>query len=187
METSPMIHDLITHQFKKKFEGKDKDSIENFNLLKKPDICDTIISVSKVQNKWYLKNKDPIPEDVMDNDADSVDLEQNKNDVIELQNMIIKAKDEELIEKQKEAIKKARKIADDLENLRKQHAEIEKRKEEERLRKEGQIARIDSYINTFVVEYSRKPMKEEIEEHFKSDIDEDIVIAFLESYTSEDV
>jgi len=157
-------------------------------LLKKPDICDTIISVSKVQNKWYLKEKErTIPEDEMDDDSDSVDLEENKNNVIELQDKIIKAKDEELLEIQKDAVKKAKKIADDLENLRKQHAEIERKKEEERKQKEEQIARISSYINTFEAEYSRKPIKDEIEENFNGNIDEDIIKTFLESYGNESV
>jgi len=48
METSPTIDDITVKEFKHKFKDK-----PGFDKLKKPDICDTIISAEETRNRWY--------------------------------------------------------------------------------------------------------------------------------------
>jgi hypothetical protein len=60
METSPMIKTSIILQFKKTFNFKD-DPIkqEAFKQLKKPEICDELISTEEFRHQWF-KNQDRV-------------------------------------------------------------------------------------------------------------------------------
>jgi hypothetical protein len=177
METSPMIPEKITKEFNNKFKGIDDVSIRNFKKLKKPDICDTIVSVSEVRNKWYLQGKEE-----SDDDDDSIDLEENinaKNTLLEMQQQIIKDKDDELKRKHKEDIEKSKKLFDELESIRKQS-------EDQRLKYESEVNQIKIYISTFEEMYSRKPLKEDILTNLNDQIDVNILDKFLETYNTDD-
>jgi hypothetical protein len=54
METSPMIKNNIINQFKKTFKHN-RDPIKKaaFILLKKPEICDELISTENVRHNWF--------------------------------------------------------------------------------------------------------------------------------------
>jgi hypothetical protein len=175
METSPMIPEKITQEFNSKFKGKDAKGKRNFDKLKKPDICDTITSVSEVRNKWYLQGKEEESDD--DN---SINLEDNlnaKNNLLELQQQMLKEKDEELRKKQKEDIEKSKKLFEELEALRKQG-------EEQRLKHETQQKTFNDYIDSFVTMYERKPLRDEIYDNLKNDIDPNDLDRLLEDYTT---
>jgi hypothetical protein len=174
METSPMIPEKITKEFNSKFKGKDQESIRNFKKLKKPDICDTITSVSEVRNKWYLQGKEEEDSD----DEDSVNLEENlvaKNNLLEIQQQMLKEKDDELRKKQKEDNEKSKKMFEELEALRKQS-------EEHRIRYDTEAEKINKYIGAFEESCGRKPSRDEVYDNFKDDIDSDILDKFLERY-----
>jgi hypothetical protein len=177
METSPMIPEKITKEFNEKFKGKDDASIRNFKKLKKPDICDTITSVSEVRNKWYLQGKEE-----SDDDEDSVNLEENliaKNNLLEMQQQLLKEKDEELRQKQREDIEKSKKMFEELELVR-------KKAEEQKLKHEAELNKISTYIESFVTMYERKPLRDELIDNLKNDVEEDILEKFLESYVTND-
>jgi len=55
METTPLIPTCVIKKFKQKFKGVE-GSVEReiYDKLKKPDICDIIISVDNIRNKWLL-------------------------------------------------------------------------------------------------------------------------------------
>jgi hypothetical protein len=174
METSPMIPEKITKEFNAKFKGKDDASIRNFKKLKKPDICDTIVSVSAVRNKWYLRGKEEEESD----DEDSIDLEENlnaKNSLLEMQQQLLKERDEELRKKQKEDNEKSKKMFEELESIRKQG-------EDQRIKYESQTEKINTYVGAFKESCGRKPARDEITDNFKDDIDSDILDKFLERY-----
>uniref|UniRef100_A0A6C0JJV7 SMODS and SLOG-associating 2TM effector domain-containing protein n=1 Tax=viral metagenome TaxID=1070528 RepID=A0A6C0JJV7_9ZZZZ len=178
METSPMIPEKITHEFNTKFKGKDEESIRNFKKLKKPDICDTIVSVSEVRNKWYLQGRD----DESESDGDSVILEENliaKNNLIELQQLAIKEKDEEIKKKHKEDAEKSKKMFDELESLRKQS-------EVNRMKYEIDLVKIKKYISSFEEMFSRKPLRDEIYDNVKDEVDINSLDDFLEKYMNDD-
>jgi hypothetical protein len=180
METSPMITERITREFNKKFKGKDDKSKKNFEKLKKPDICDTISSVSNVRNKWYLQGKE---EEDDDDDNDSINLEENliaKNNLLDLQQQILKEKDEELRKKQREDADKSKKMFEELELLRKQGDEL-------RLKYESEKEVIQNYIDQFNTMYERNPLKDEIYENLKDTVDLYSLDKFLENYGDENV
>jgi len=177
METSPMIPEKITKEFNEKFKGNDKESIRNFKILKKPDICDTIVSVNEIRNKWYLQGKEE-----SDSDSDSIDMVDNlnvKNNLIELQQMALREKDEEIKRKNKEDADKSKKMFDELEALRKQG-------EESRIKNEMETEKINKYISSFEEMYDRKPLRDEIFDNLKGDVNEDSLDYFLEKYMNDD-
>jgi hypothetical protein len=181
METSPMIPEKITKEFNSRFRGRDPESIKNFKKLKKPDICDTITSVSDVRNKWYLKGTDEKDSD--DEVEDSLDLEEqmhNTNNLLEMQQLILKEKDEELRKKQKEEAEKAKKMFEELETRR-------KTEEEERIKHESHKDKIKLYISNFEEMCERKPLKHEIYDNIKDEVDIDILNVFLEHYHHEEI
>ena len=55
MESSPIIRQEVIDDFKKTFKGEDNTYQRKlYTELRKPDICDTIISANMYRHKWYL-------------------------------------------------------------------------------------------------------------------------------------
>jgi hypothetical protein len=55
MESSPIIRQEVIDDFKKTFKGEDNTHQRKlYTELRKPDICDTIISANMYRHKWYL-------------------------------------------------------------------------------------------------------------------------------------
>jgi hypothetical protein len=181
METSPMIHQKITREFNKKFSGgKDTKAIKNFKKLKKPDICDTITSVSEVRNKWYLQGKELYEDN--EETTDSFDLEDNtatKANVLELQQLMLKERDDQLKKIQKEESEKTKKILQELETLRKSD-------EENRIRYDEQSIIIKNTITEFENVRGRPPAKQEICDMVKDQVDSDILNKFIEMQNHSD-
>lgn len=68
METSPVIQQDVIDEFKKTFQGDENSNQRKMYMeLRKPDICDTIVSSNLYRHKWYLNNSNYIenkePED----------------------------------------------------------------------------------------------------------------------------
>ena len=68
METSPVIQQDVIDEFKKTFQGDEHSNQRKMYMeLRKPDICDTIVSSNLYRHKWYLNNSNYIenkePED----------------------------------------------------------------------------------------------------------------------------
>jgi hypothetical protein len=56
METSPPIRQDIIKDFKETFLNmKDFEKIEQYKKLKKPEICDELISTNDFRHKWYIE------------------------------------------------------------------------------------------------------------------------------------
>ena len=88
METSPSIDDKTVREFKHNFKDK-----PGFDKLKKPDICDTIISAEETRNKWFEELN------LMDTDLDDVGaaaVRERDNFILE-QQRILAEREQELI------------------------------------------------------------------------------------------
>jgi hypothetical protein len=60
METSPIIQPDIIEQFKKHFMGAEGTEQRRLYVeLRKPDICDTIMSSAVYRHKWYERKEQP--------------------------------------------------------------------------------------------------------------------------------
>jgi len=174
METSPMINDDVIYEFNVTFQGK-PNTIERkrFEALKKPDICNTIISANETRHTWYLELEKST--DVFDNlELDNVYL-RSKDDLINLQQQQLFSKEEELRKNFESARETERKI---IEN---KLSQMKKAKEEDDLyNKKCQI--INKYIQSFEELYERKPFNTEIHSNMKDVIENDVLDRFLKSY-----
>lgn len=62
METSPDIPEHIVDEFQANFSGEENSvQRKNYEDLKKPDICDTIVSANANRHHWYLEQQRHTP------------------------------------------------------------------------------------------------------------------------------
>jgi hypothetical protein len=189
METSPIIHDDIIKEFKRKFEGKPGTiERERFDQLKKPDICDIIVSANETRHQWYLE---------LDKQTNIRDIDLiNAEDEIKTRDEFIRQQQQKLYEKEnilklKENILKQK---DDLikqkdlheqEQIMKQFEEIElsnkQIEEHENIYKEKSNSLLE-YVEKFENIYQRKPLADEINDNMKEEVEEDVLSRFLLSY-----
>jgi hypothetical protein len=193
METSPIINDDIIKEFNFKFQGKPGSvERERFEKLKKPDICDIIISANETRHHWYLE---------LDKQNNTKDIELiNAEDEIKTRDEFIRQQQEKLYEKEnilklKENILRQK---DDLikqkdlheqEQIMKQFEEIElsnkQIEEHENIYKE-KTKNILEYVEKFENIYQRKPLADEINDNLKEEVDEEVLMRFLLSYYPEE-
>jgi hypothetical protein len=193
METSPIINDDIIKEFNFKFQGKPGSAErERFEKLKKPDICDIIISANETRHHWYLE---------LDKQNNTKDIELiNAEDEIKTRDEFIRQQQEKLYEKEnilklKENILRQK---DDLikqkdlheqEQIMKQFEEIElsnkQIEEHENIYKE-KTKNILEYVEKFENIYQRKPLADEINDNLKEEVDEEVLMRFLLSYYPEE-
>jgi hypothetical protein len=182
METSPSIPEKFTKEFNYKFRGKDPESIANFKNLKKPDICDTIVSVNETRNKWYVNTKEYQDEHVDDSHS-VVDLGENldkKDEVIELQQRMIREKEEELQRRKLDDMEKSKHLLEELANARKEQEKQKKKQEDE-------MNSLKKYVVDFEESCGRKPLKDEIYESMKDIVNISSLNSFLENYGEDNV
>jgi len=172
METSPSIPIKIVVEFNSTFSGKaGSETRKRYDELKKPDICDIIVSA---RENLYDRSKDILENLSCDNDiinSELMDREtmiQNKLDEIKRREEADRRKKEEEMKLQsqkedmkKEFTKKALEVAQQMKNKQK---------------------KIEYYVETFQRIYDRKPTPDEIEENFKDDLEMEVVQSFLVTY-----
>lgn len=165
METSPTIDNKIVKEFKHKFKDK-----PGFDKLKKPDICDTIISAEETRNRWY--EEIDLNADIDDAAANAV--RERDNFILEQQRILAEREQElsKIAEIQKiEEITKMQEIEETARKLR-----------EEEIEYNLHVEKIIQYINGYEEVYARKPMEEDILNNFKGQLDEIVLNKFLKGY-----
>jgi len=177
METSPDIIDSIVKDFKKKFSGNDgSEKRKRYDQLKKPDICDTLISANETRHKWYLD----IDNDVIEMNDDLTDgVMQQKNKLIQDQQRLLEEKEKEIITKtniEKQSVRLQ------IENMK---TNQDKQDENDKYINE-QINHIEIYVKNFVDIYQRKPLRDEITDNLSSQIPNNIFDIFFASYSTTD-
>ena len=167
METSPGIHQDIIEEFNSAFTGKEgSKKRKRFEQLRKPDICDTIISANETRHKWYKEL-----ENAVDDDND----EEENQRLIQEQKELLEAKEQQLNAMNELEETKMNKHLENLKQSQKEQEQNEKFYEE-------QVGLINKYINTFLELYERKPLPDEIVTNIGEQIDEICLNKFLSVY-----
>lgn len=165
METSPMIQTEIIEEFKKHFMGEEGTEQRRLYVeLRKPDICDTIMTANTYRHKWYeqpvitntnntilLSNK---PESKAAESTNNIN--NNNNNIQTSSNQIIVSKD---------TIQQVFK-----ENIFTVAKKMKSNKE-----------KIEKYVENFKELYGRSPLQSEITEHFKNELDKITLDRYFDS------
>jgi hypothetical protein len=151
--------------------------------LKKPDVCNTLVTSDDDRHPWY---KDP-------------NATRPKDDVF------YSVVSQKITKMQEEMVKKQQEIKDEYETKIQQEKDERERDEQEKKRKQeiqqkfmnGTVAiatkikeqnrQIDEYIRLFSSNHGRKPMREEISKSLANKVDEDILTKYLTKYSTENV
>jgi hypothetical protein len=177
METSPDIIDKVVKDFKKKFSGHDgTEKRKRYEQLKKPDICDTLISANETRHKWYLD----IDNDVVEMNDDLTDgVMQQKNKLIQDQQKLLQERDTEITTKNDLEKQSVRLQIETMKTNQDKQDENDKYINE-------QVNHIEIYVKNFVEVYQRKPLREEITDNLSSQIPNNIFDIFFASYSTTD-
>jgi len=184
METSPMINDNVIAEFNKTFIGKPGSvEQERFNALKKPDICNTIVSANETRHKWYLDadkqqlNQPILPTSTLASPSIIEELNKYKTELISMQKKHISEKTMEM-ERIAEESRKAN------ESQQQERARLEREAKETEARYISSREPILNYIKKFEELYSRKPLHDEIVTNLRDEIESSVLDRFLDSYRS---
>lgn len=164
METSPPIDKQIIDEFINTFKGKEgSEQRVRYEKLRKPDICNIIVSAIESRHHWYLELENNI------DDNDNILVKQKK--LADKENALSE-KEHQILESQ---IKKDHARKSFLNNVEKFNEKYNNEK-----------IKIEEYINSFLSLYGRKPMKDEIYKYMstynKEIISKETVDTFLKDY-----
>jgi hypothetical protein len=163
METSPSIPEQIISDFMTVFaNSKDPIKKKQYAILKKPDICDIIVSAEENRHHWYKELELP-----------NITLE--PTDLEERVEQDILKREEELRKKEQDMCEIQRKL---------ELAESERLSEMKKRERDKQTATkaIDEYVKLFETAHGRRPIQDEIMEEFKSKFDDRYVTQYIASY-----
>ena len=202
METSPAIPQNVIRQFDRTFSGKkniviemcaymlgcvgieDKAAVERkrqYDALKKPDICDIIVTANENRHKWYELVEKATSTEV--GSSEDHDLENRVVvDILERETELRK-KEHELRDLQLQ-IEAAAKAEEELElkHQAEEFARQEHAKKESDVRVKSAIEKIENFVTMFSNMRGRRPLPDEIREHFNRSMDESILDLYLTQY-----
>jgi hypothetical protein len=180
METSPSIPlDIIT-SFKSTFAKND-----GYTEIRKPDICDIIVSSNSTRHHWYLNNSNMSKS--LDNDDIHINTNLQIDKMTQMNQTMIADKMKELKEKEAMLVKREKDREHD------ETARVTKRKElqsnfakvaiELTQKIKTQTKEIDDYVVQFYQAVGRNPLNDEITGHFQDGkIDAEIMENYLKKY-----
>jgi hypothetical protein len=179
METSPTVNDDIIKEFNQKFQGKPGTvQRKHFDELKKPDICDTIISANETRHKWYLDLE-------KHEDTTNYDLN-NAAQALKQKDEMIRNQQQKL--KEKEAVIRTRQDIE-LKNIMRHKSELEESNKliEEKENIYTQKSKcLHDYVAKFIEMYDRKPFVDEISDNMKEEVESEVLIRFLSEFADVD-
>jgi tRNA A37 N6-isopentenylltransferase MiaA len=165
METSPAIPQKVVIEFNNTFQGKaGSKERKRFEELRKPDICNSIVSANESRHHWYKEIEHvehKMEDDFHDVDNELIESIKHKHEedqtrILELVNKVREKEEAELNTKRRQsadAVKYEAKLYEDREKLQK-------------------------YINAFMDTVGRNPHIDEMTENMKDNVSKDAIESF---------
>jgi hypothetical protein len=158
----------LDHKIKKQEELKAR--AEMFKKLKKPDVCNIIVTSDGDRHPWYMEPN----------------AMRKKDDVI------YSVVSQKITKMQEEMMKKQDEIKEEYEEKIRLEKETREAEEKDKKRKQeiqqkfmsGTVA-IDEYVRLFSTNHGRKPMKDEINDSLNAKLDNDILNKYLDRYNTD--
>jgi hypothetical protein len=183
METSPMITSDIVSEFNDKFRvRKNVPETKYFKELRKPDICDVIVSAERYKYGYKEPEEGPLIES---GDEEKEIQAKSSERITNFFRRQLEEKNSIIASKEKEEAEKLQKK----ENIK---ISFQKTVVELANRTKAQMKYLEDYVATFQNMYGRKPIDEEINSYAKEliekgDIEEHILMKFLKKYDTSDI
>jgi len=174
METSPMINADIIAEFNTTFQGK-PNTIERkrYDDLKKPDICNTIISANETRHHWYLE---------LNKQTEEIDTSAIDESVVKGKDELIRLQKKRILEKEEEIKRNAENARDAARQMKETEMLLKKQQQDEEDTYNKKCEKIYNYIDNFENLYSRKPQEHEIFDNLRDELDEDVLKRFFGTY-----
>jgi hypothetical protein len=203
METSPSIPIPIVDEFLETFSGEEvqkwykcccdkkkkddhkikkqeelKKRAKMFEKLKKPDVCNIIVTSDDDRHPWYkepnaLRKKDDILYSVV------------SQKITKMQEEMLK-KQEEIKQEYEDKIQLEKNTREYEEQDKKHKQEIQQQLMNVKVATANKIKeqnlQIDEYVRLFLLNHGHKPLKDEISKALKPKVDADILIKYLDKY-----
>jgi 16S rRNA C1402 (ribose-2'-O) methylase RsmI len=165
METSPAIPQKVVLEFNNVFQGRPgSKERKRFDELRKPDICNTIVTSNESRHHWY-KEIEHI-EHKTDDDDHTIDIELMES---------IKNKHEEDQTRIQELLKKVRE-KEDAELTVKRKQSVEAIQQESKIQADRE--KLQKYINAFIETVGRSPHIDEVTDNMKDSVSKDAIESF---------
>ena len=208
METSPSIPKGVTKEFVKTFSGKkpyccwpEKDDADDeeedeevrktqFKSLKKPDECDTIIVSELGKHDWYNPARIPVIVTPPPPPSAPVIDEKSIENMLSQKIRVIQDNVKKEEEDKRKSLDETRWIEEEKKRLEQEDNE-RKEKVQHQFRQAAiemankiktQNKKIDENVKLFRENYSRNPLKEELQESLNGEVDDEILSRFLDKY-----
>ena len=165
METSPAIPQKVVLEFNNAFQGRPgSKERKRFDELRKPDICNTIVTSNESRHHWY-KEIEHI-EHKTDDDDHAIDIELMES---------IKNKHEEDQTRIHELVKKVREKEEAELNVKRRQS-VEATKHEAQIQADRE--KLQKYVNAFMDTVGRNPHIDEMSENMKDTVSKDAIESF---------
>lgn len=189
METSPSIPPKVIAEFTKRFSGEsmigggDKVKMARFDKLKKPDICDIIISAEENRHPWYkeVEKARRLAEEQAKREADAA-VEAAAEAARQAALAALSSQDDEddddmerrmqrdLLKREEELRHQEQELRDKMRDLQERERQEKARAEEEAAAtakiKQAQLQKVQDFVAQFRTNLGREPLEEELTEHF---------------------
>ena len=159
METAPPLDDDIIKMFITTFQGKEGSKRnEMFKRIKKPDICDEIVTVADTRHRWFENEIITEPSDESNNNTNiMIKMVTSLQNELKEKEASLKAKEDEILKEQEDKAERRKSMQHNV-SVAMETYRIERR-------------HADTYVNNFKGIYHRPPTKEEIEDYFNTHTD----------------
>lgn len=187
METSPTVNDTVVKEFNAKFQGK-PGSIERkrFDELKKPDICDTIVSANETRHHWYLDINKPHETNAFEASSMREQVLKTTEEAIRSKDELIKLQQMKLIERENVIKKKQQDEIDALKRELEISASAKKLVEEHENEYKAKSKCLVDYVTKFQEMVGRNPMVDEITDNMGSEVESEVLDRFLSEFLPDD-
>ena len=160
METSPAIPQRVVLEFNNIFQGRPgSKERKRFDELRKPDICNTIVTSNDSRHHWYKKIEH---------------IEHKTDDDIELIESI-QHKHEEDQTRIHDLVRKVRENEETEQNVKRRQS-VEATKHEAQIQADRE--KLQKYVNAFMENVGRNPHIDEVAENMKDSVSRDAIESF---------
>ena len=186
METSPSIDAKTIRDFHVAFKGKETEEDrkrfqelqqERFKELRKPDICNIIISSNESRHHWYM-DQERLRNFVQSDNEQEMTTKYYTKETHSYDEKDTELEDEKILRINTKNLQDFEQIKTQKQKEFKENMELEESTS-------IQFTTLNKYVDAFIENVGRKPLSDEIILNMKEEIDSDVIDKFLLTYNND--